>query len=184
LARLILIRHGETDWNLEGRWQGQTDVPLNARGLEQAEQLAKNLFGTGLTAVYSSDLSRAHRTAEAIARAYGLTVHLEPRLREICQGDWEGKLISHIQSQSPDVLQRRLENPLTFAAPGGETALQVQTRMLAAIENILHRHTQGVTAVVSHGFALAVIIAHYRNLPITKAWDLIPDNCSPVEISA
>jgi broad specificity phosphatase PhoE len=179
---LILIRHGETDWNLEGRWQGQTDVPLNARGLAQAEQVAADLAWRGLTAIYSSDLSRARQTAEAVARASGLKVHLEPRLREICQGEWEGKLIAEIDGQNEAWLQQRLENPLNFAAPGGETSLQVQRRVVAATENILRRHPDGVTAVVSHGFALAVIIAHYRNLPIEKAWDLIPDNCSPVEI--
>jgi broad specificity phosphatase PhoE len=182
MACLILIRHGETDWNLEGRWQGQTDVPLNARGLRQAELLAEKLSGSGLTAVYSSDLTRARQTAEAVARSSGLDVQLEPRLREICQGDWEGKLISEIQRLEGDISQKRSENPLNFAAPGGETPLQVQSRVLAAAEAILQRHPDGVTAVVSHGYALAVIIAHYRELPISQAWDLIPDNCSPVEI--
>jgi broad specificity phosphatase PhoE len=182
LARLILIRHGETHWNLEGRWQGQTDIPLNARGLMQAKQVAADLAGRGLTAIYSSDLSRARQTAEAVARACGLNVHLEPRLREICQGEWEGKLISEIRSQNAALLQQRRENPLTFAAPGGETSLQVQARVVAATENILRKHPDGVTAVVSHGFALAVIIAHYRDIPIEKAWDLIPGNCCPVEI--
>jgi broad specificity phosphatase PhoE len=179
---LILIRHGETDWNLEGRWQGQTDVPLNARGLLQAEQVAADLAGRGLTAIYSSDLSRARHTAEAVARATGLKVHLEPRLREICQGEWEGKLITEIRRQDAALLQQRLENPLTFAAPGGENSLQVQARVVSATENILQKHPQGIIAVVSHGFALAVVIAHYREISITKAWDLIPGNCSPVEI--
>jgi broad specificity phosphatase PhoE len=182
VTRLILVRHGETDWNVEGRWQGQSDVPLNARGQQQAEQVARVLAGYGLSAIYSSDLARASLTAEAIAQATGLPVHRESRLREIDQGEWQGMLIGDIQARYADTFRRRLSDPWMVAPPGGETALQVRQRVLSAVDEILHRHTGETVAVVSHGFSLAVIIAHYRGIPITQVWDLIPGNCEIVEL--
>lgn len=96
MTRLILVRHGETDWNVEGRYQGHSDVPLNARGRAQAARLAEALRGSDIRAIYSSDLARARETAEALAHATRLAVQHDPRLREIDQGDWEGMLFLEI----------------------------------------------------------------------------------------
>jgi broad specificity phosphatase PhoE len=98
---LILIRRGQTDWNLAGRYQGQSDLPLNQHGREQALQIARSLDGTGLSAIYASDLARARDTAQILARAAGLKVQLDPWLREINQGEWEGMLFAEIQARYP-----------------------------------------------------------------------------------
>jgi alpha-ribazole phosphatase len=176
MTRLILIRHGETDWNLEGRWQGQADVPLNTHGRQQAAQLAQSLTDIGITAIVSSDLSRATETAEELARVTGLSIHLDPRLREIHQGEWQGQRISQIQANYSEALRQRQENPAAIAAPGGETAAQVLERILGAIDEILLKYPNDTVAVISHGYAIALLIAYYRRVPLEQAWDLIPSN--------
>src|SRR4030067_2492051 len=99
VSRLILIRHGETDWNVDGRWQGQADVPLNARGIAQAEETAQSLSNVKFAAIYSSDLARARQTAEALSRIVGLPVQTDARLREIHQGAWQGLRVPEIEAQ-------------------------------------------------------------------------------------
>ena len=176
MTHLFLVRHGQTDWNVEGRWQGHADVPLNARGREQAAHVARSLAEVGLRAIYSSDLSRARETAQALAAITGLGVQLDPRLREIHQGEWQGLLVTEIQERYGQEFHRRHDDPLNVAPPGGETVLQVKERVVAAIEDIVRQHPLERVAVVSHGFALAVVQVHYQNLPVTDAWDMIPKN--------
>lgn len=177
MTRLILIRHGETDWNYEGRWQGQADVPLNARGQEQAAVMAESVAKLGVEAIYSSDLRRSSQTAGPLSEQTGLPVQLDERLREIDQGEWEGLLYTDIQERYASRLKQRRRDPWSVAPPGGETSLQVKERVLAAIEDILHKYPHHTVAVISHGFALAVILAHYQGYPIEKVWDLVPENC-------
>ena len=176
MTHLYLVRHGQTDWNVEGRWQGQADVPLNERGRQQAAQVARALSKLGLVAIYSSDLLRARETANTLAALTGLEVQLDPRLREIHQGEWQGMLVSEIQERYGEAFQRRKDDPLNVAPPGGETVLQVKERVVDAIEDIVQQHPQERVAVVSHGFALAVIQVHYQNRPVTDAWKMIPEN--------
>ncbi|HEX9617128.1 MAG TPA: histidine phosphatase family protein [Anaerolineales bacterium] len=182
MTRLILIRHGETDWNAEGRWQGHADVPLNSRGHAQAEEIARSLAGEKIDAIYVSDLRRTEQTAEPLARAQGLEVRVDQRLREIDQGEWQGLVISEIQSRYADEFRQRRENPLEVAPPGGETALQVRERVLAAVQDILSAHPGQTVAIVSHGFALAVIRAYFQGVPIGKVWELVPKNGEIVEL--
>lgn len=181
MTRFVLIRHGETDWNLEGRWQGQADVPLNRHGLAQAHRMAQELSKTArLDAIYSSDLERARQTAAALESATGLPVRLDQRLREIHQGEWQGLLVSEIESRYDRIFELRSQDPWNVAPPGGETALQVRARVAAAFCDIVNCHPGGVVAVVAHGFVLAVA----RTLPGTEAieniWKLVPGNCSPI----
>lgn len=176
MTRFLLIRHGETAWNTEGRWQGQSDVPLNEHGREQAAELARTLSGVGITAVHSSDLSRASETAELLAQSLGLTVQYDPRLREIHQGEWQGQLYTDIQAKYAEEFRQRKENPASVAPPGGETASQVLERVLASIQDIARKHPGETVAVVSHGFALAVLLTHLEHHPIERVWDLIPGN--------
>ena len=182
MTRLILIRHGETDWNAEGRYQGHVDMPLNGNGREQAAQIARALRGADLAAIYTSDLARASETAEVLAQAAGLPVQVDPRLREIDQGRWEGKLFTEIRAQYPEKFKRRRENPLAFKAPGGETVQQVRGRVLAAVADTVSRHPTQNVAIVSHGLALAIVRAHYGDYPAGEIWDLVPGNGEIVQI--
>jgi probable phosphoglycerate mutase len=178
MTKLYLIRHGETDWNLEGRWQGQADVPLNANGEIQAQQIAASLVDNPLAAIISSDLLRARQTARAIADLKRLPVHLDRRLREIHQGRWQGLLVSEIQARYAREFEQRHADPLRIAPPGGETAYQVRQRALEAIRDILDQYPHAEVALVSHGFTLAIIRTHFLELPFEQVWDLVPPNAS------
>jgi broad specificity phosphatase PhoE len=182
VTRLLLIRHGETDWNIEGRWQGQADVPLNAKGRQQAADLASALSTAQIASVYSSDLSRAAETAGILARVIHADVTLDRRLREIHQGEWQGRLATDIQRLYAMEFGRRKADPQSVAPPGGETAADVMLRALASIHDIARAHPGGTVAVVSHGFLIATLLSHFRNLPIEKVWDLVPQNGSWNEV--
>jgi len=182
MTRLYLVRHGETDWNLQGRWQGQADVALNDHGRQQAQQSAVKLAAIPLEAIYSSDLSRAAETARAIGRVNPAPLVLEPRLREIHQGEWQGLLVGEIQASYADAYQQRLPHPLMMAAPGGETTQQVRDRALAAVGDLLAAYPRGNVAVVSHGFTLAVLLTHFRKIPFEKVWDQVPHNAEIIEL--
>jgi broad specificity phosphatase PhoE len=149
---LLLVRHGETDWNREHRVQGHTDVPLNARGSAQAAALAESLAAVPLTAIYSSDLGRAEATAATVARDRGLEVTVDARLREKNFGSWEGLTDVEIAARFPDAVRGGWGD--------GETTDDVAARVIEIVEVIRARHGDGTVLVVSHGGALRAILAH------------------------
>lgn len=176
MTRLLLIRHGETDWNIEGRWQGQEDIPLNQRGREQAERMAELLEEHAIDAIYSSDLQRAHETARIVAEEKGLPIHVDPRLREIHQGEWQGLLVKEIETRYADLFKERSEDPYNIAPPGGESTFEVRERVLEFLKKIEKEYPDSTVAIVSHGFTLAVIQTHYLNEPFERVFDLVPKN--------
>jgi broad specificity phosphatase PhoE len=182
MTHFLLIRHGETDWNLEGRWQGQADVPLNQHGRQQAVTIAHVLCCTRIDAVYSSDLQRAWQTALELAQVKKAPLQPDPRLREIHQGEWQGLRIDEIRLRYKHEFLRRNDNALQVAPPGGETALQVRDRALDALNDILMEYPNGAIAVVTHGFVIAVLRAHYAGKPIEEVWGLVPENGEIVEL--
>ena len=182
MTRLCLVRHGLTDWNLEGRYQGQTDVPLNETGRAQARLLAGQLQGEPFTAIYSSDRQRASETASIIAASVHLPVTLDPRLREINQGEWEGQLVDAIKTRYADLWQQRSLDPANVRYPGGETVEEVARRVYAALNDIARLHPAGPVLVVSHGLALATVLCKVRGVPIGQAYIMISDNAHPVWI--
>jgi broad specificity phosphatase PhoE len=180
MTRYCLIRHGQTDWNLEGRYQGQSDVPLNATGRAQAHTLARQLRGQSLAASYSSDLERARETSLIIAAALHLPVILEPRLREIDQGEWEGQLVDIIKARYAELWQKRTVDPAHVRPPGGETVGEVAKRVYAALDDIACLHPNASLLVISHGLALATVICKVRSIPVGQAYRVIPDNAELV----
>lgn len=164
MTRLVLIRHGETDWNVEGRYQGQADPPLNERGLAQARRLAEELRDVGLEVLYTSPLRRAAQTARVLAEALGLTLHFEPRLMEIHQGEWQGRLWSEIAVLYPDLYRRWQSEPWTVTLPGGESLAQVQERVYAALDDILPRHQGQCVGLVTHRIPIILIKMRYQGL--------------------
>jgi broad specificity phosphatase PhoE len=135
MATLLLVRHGETDWNADGRLQGHTDRPLSEFGRRQARQLAEELGDEELEAIYASDLSRARETAEIVGARLGLAVVLDPDLREKNWGTWEGLTA---------VERERVE----FA---GEPTEAHKDRVLGALKRIAERHPDERVLVVTHG---------------------------------
>lgn len=182
MTELWLIRHGQTEWNLQGRYQGQADKPLNQTGLEQAHALAERLAGQAFTAIYSSDLMRARQTAGVIAACLRLDLHVDARLREIHQGEWEGKLVSDLARLYSVEMAARRENPIEARAPGGESVAEVAARVWAAADDIARNHPDGRVLVVSHGLALATLISHGRHIPLERVYSIIPDNAASTVI--
>ncbi|HRQ39595.1 MAG TPA: histidine phosphatase family protein [Chloroflexota bacterium] len=182
MTTLLLIRHGETDWNVDGRYTGQSDIPLNDTGRAQARQAAAQLADNPPDVVISSDLERARETAEIIAAAFHLPVFTDPRLREINQGVWEGMYFADIKAKYTAEFAAREADPLSVAPPGGETVGQVRERVLTAVADIRQQYPGQRVAVVAHGLALALIKAEATNHPITQVWDLIPPNAQVEEV--
>ncbi len=148
MTRLLLCRHGETDHNRERIMQGQTDVELNARGERQAERLAAHLADEDVDAVYASDLSRAHRTAELVAERHGLTVEELPELRERSYGEFEGK---HLDERDRRVQEQDVSLD-DWKPPAGEDFDDVVDRAFPVIESIRDAHPDGTVVVVAHGW--------------------------------
>lgn len=156
MTHIILVRHGETEWNAAKRAQGHADVPLNAAGREQALDAARELAAFPVEAVYSSDLGRALDTAKEIARVHGVAVEVEPRFREIDQGQWTGLTTEEIRAGWPD-----LWGPARHysARPGGESPGEVRRRALAALRQVVAAHPSGTVVVVSHGGTIRCLSA-------------------------
>ncbi len=153
-TRVLLIRHGETDWNAAGRWQGHAPTPLNARGLRQSQALGRYLAAQRtwqIVAIYSSDLPRAEQTARAVAEALGLPVHTDPRLREKDLGHWQGLTREEVRAWDGERYARYLAGWPNVPIPGGETIPEMLTRARAALEEIAARHSGQTVALVSHG---------------------------------
>ncbi len=149
MTTLLLVRHGETDWNNERRWQGHTDRPLNARGREQARDLAAELAGRPIDAVYSSDLSRARETAEIVAARLGLEVRVDPALREVDVGTWSGLVHSDIEADDPEGFRRWRDGGKGWQ--DGESYEEMGERVVAAVTGIAAAHPGETLLVVTHG---------------------------------
>lgn len=158
LRHVFLVRHGETDWNVAGRWQGHTDVPLNATGRAQAAALAERLRGEGIAAVATSDLSRARHTAEIVAGALGVPLALvDPGLREQSYGRFEGLTPRECEARYPVEWARYLADR-SAGPPGGETRAAVLDRVVRAVQAASAR-LSGPALVVTHGGALRALLA-------------------------
>jgi broad specificity phosphatase PhoE len=183
MSRLCLVRHGQTDWNLEGRYHGQSDVPLNDKGRSQAHRLAQFLEGQTFAAIYTSDLSRAKETAEIIAQTIPSPVILESRLREINQGEWEGQLVETIKARYAGLWNERIIDPTNVRPPGGETVGEVAKRVYAALDEITEIYSVGQVLICSHGLALATVLCKVQNIPVGQAYTMIPENTEPIWVN-
>jgi alpha-ribazole phosphatase len=168
--RLILARHGQTDWNAQRRYQGQMDIPLNETGCQQAAALARCLADTDLDAIYASDLQRAKMTAQAIAQLHGQTVVPEPRLREMSFGVWHGLTFNEIQERETDKLTAWLADPMHVAPPEGETLAEVTARVQSALDDTLQAHPEGTVLWVAHGGVLRVLLSLALGLEPQGHW--------------
>jgi len=183
MARLILVRHGATDWNRDGRYQGHSDTPLNAEGIAQAQRLVDLLRSDGISHVVSSDLRRASVTAQILAEGLRLAPpRLDPRLREVDLGEWEGRLATEIAEDDAQAWDARNQNPAEVGAPGGETTRQVAQRVWACLDEIAGQADEAPVAVVSHGVALATALCRVRDIPLARVGELEPDNADPIGI--
>jgi probable phosphoglycerate mutase len=169
VLRVLLIRHGETAWNREGRWQGHANVPLAPEGAEQAERLAIWLREThpDLVAVHSSDLDRATETARRIAVAYGLEPVVDPLWREMDVGEWSGLGRASIESRFAEEWQRIVAGE-DLPRGGGETFAGFTRRILRGLETLAALRPAGTVAVVTHGGVIRAALLHLQGLPFAR----------------
>jgi probable phosphoglycerate mutase len=172
--KLILVRHGETNWNEERRVQGgDSDIQLNDNGLEQARKLATFLGNEPITAIVSSPLQRAIATAEVIANHHQLPVEIDQGLRELKVGALEGMSVSNLSTTFSQFLMQWWQDGEAMKLPNGESLVELQQRAWRAVERLLERHktspehNEGTTVVVvSHYFVTLAIILKALNLPL------------------
>ena len=174
VTRLILIRHGETAWNRATRIQGHTDIPLSPLGLAQAQRLAEALADEPLAAIYSSDLSRARQTAEAVAGSQGLAIHFDAGLRERAFGRFEGLSWEEIDRGYPEDAARWRRREPDFAVGGGESLTVFSARCVAAARRAAVAHPGQSIAVVAHGGVLDCLYraATQSALDAPRSWQL------------
>lgn len=176
VEQVWLIRHGLTDWNREKRWQGHAPTTLNEEGHQQAERLATHLKGTSIQAIYSSDTPRAYQTAEALARAYGLPIHTDERLREFKLGVFEGLTSDEVSARHPEEFSQWRTGDFDFAPTNGESRRQLQERAVAAFKDITEREEAENVAIVTHGGTLRLMLQRLCNTdPRTEGLLAIPN---------
>lgn len=178
MARLLLVRHGESVWNGERRIQGHRDPPLSPRGREQAERLLRALVDriSGVAAVYTSPLRRAAETAERIGALHGLPVVPDPDLREMALGAWEGMTVTEIAAASPGAYERWLADPDAAPAPGGETATELAARVRRAVACMGQQHPGRDLVLVSHGGPIKAIVCEALGLDPRHLFRIKQDN--------
>jgi len=148
VTRILLVRHGQTDWNAERRWQGHADPPLNDVGREEARARADRLDG-GFDALYSSDLARARETAGILGGRLGLPVRLDPRLREVDVGEWSGLTSDEVEARFPEGYARRRNGGTGWV--GGESYEAMRERVVRAVHAMGEAHPDGSVLAVTHG---------------------------------
>ena len=168
MALLYLVRHGETTWNREGRFQGQADAPLSDRGHEQAAKVAVRLHGADIDLVVSSDLSRARDTAACIADRAGAPLVLEPAFRELSFGAWQGYTRREIEERFGDAFVRYLADPDNAWPEGGESFLDAIERVRAAAERLVSGRTEERMAWVMHGGSIRALLCSYLGWPVPR----------------
>lgn len=157
-THFIFIRHGETDWNRQQRFQGQIDVPLNAVGHAQAARLAERLASVvPAQRFFTSDLTRARETAAPVAQTWQVPLLALPGFREQSFGVLEGLDVPTIRERHPDLWQRWLEHSADFALPGGESLRQFHARVMASVRDLADAHPGASLAVVTHGGVLDML---------------------------
>lgn len=174
MTRIILTRHGETFWNIEGRVQGAMDSPLTEKGILQARGLAKRLQKEGITRIFSSDLPRAIQTADEVRRELGLSeIILSPDLRELSFGEWEGKAWWDLRSLHPELFSMWDKGPHQVKIPGGENMWEVTKRAWRFVQNLLENFAGETILVVTHGMTLQLLVKKALGFPVEQ-WEDVP----------
>lgn len=175
-TRIYLIRHGQVKGYEEIRVYGHTDVELTDVGILQMEALSERLRYAPISAIYTSDLERAHIGAKIIARYHDVPIHVRESLREIYFGDWEGMPLNEIERLFPEELKKREQDLENYKSPGnGETLNECAQRVNATLKEIIDTHAGEHVAIIAHGGVNRVIICSVLGIPLKKAFTIHQD---------
>jgi probable phosphoglycerate mutase len=178
-TRILLIRHGQTEWNRVERFRGQADVPLNETGLAQAEATGRRVAQTWRpVAVYSSPLSRAVKTAEAVARHFDLSVQIHPALADIDYGDWQGLTPDEARQRWPEEIDNWYNHPERARIPNGETLTELRQRAMRTVGELIANHADDTIVLVGHTVINRVILLGMLGLGNERFWRLRQDTCA------
>jgi len=179
LLRIYLVRHGETDWNRDGRLQGHSDIPLNEAGLAQADRIAARLAAEPIAGVWTSDLRRASQTACAVAAPHRLAPRATQLLRERCAGDWEGLTQAEIRSRGETpTLTANTQDTVHHGPPNAEPMDAVWDRLVGALHEVRQARAEGTVCIVGHGGSLRVLICDVLGAGIDSMRRIWLDNGS------
>ncbi|MEW6287432.1 MAG: histidine phosphatase family protein [Chloroflexota bacterium] len=179
MTRVILIRHGQTEWNRVERFRGRADVPLNETGIKQAEATGKRVAEKWKpAAVYSSPLSRAVKTAEAIAKHFDLTVQIHPGLADIDYGDWQGLSPEEVRERWADVLDKWYNAPHLAKIPNGETLADLRERAMKTVNELAARHAGETILLLGHTVINRIILLGVLGLGNERFWRIKQDTCA------
>jgi len=176
MVRIILVRHGETTWNIEGRYQGQEDTPLSQRGIEQGKLLAQCLAKIPIDLCISSPLKRSHQTCQMCASFHNLHVQPDERLLEINHGAWEGALAEEIRRNYPVEFSQWHNQPHLVQMPGGETLDDVRLRVRAAFDEYALKYDSKTILISAHDAVNKAIICDLLDLEMSHFWQIKQDN--------
>ena len=179
MATILLVRHGQTEWNRVERFRGRIDIELNATGLEQARKTASRIHKLWQpAAIFSSPLKRATQTAQMIAELQNLQVESDPALMDIDYGDWQGLTPDDARARWPEQIELWYEHPERAQIPGGESLIEVQTRAMARVASIRTDYPNRTVALVSHTVVNRLILLGILGLGSDHFWRLKQDPCA------
>ena len=177
MKTLYIVRHGETEWNKIGRYQGITNVPLNENGIAQAKACGNALKDVHFDRILSSDLSRALVTAETIRGNRQLEIKTDERLREINFGDWEKLLFTEIEERWPGLIDQMYRRPDIVKVPNGESFQEVQDRAWSAVSDFLNENNEDETILITcHGGTIRTILWKLLDISISHCWNFSQGN--------
>ncbi|MFC1768000.1 histidine phosphatase family protein [Candidatus Margulisiibacteriota bacterium] len=176
-TRLFLLRHGETQANIEQRYQGQGNADLSELGLRDSELLSKGLSKEEFSAIYSSTLPRSFETAQIVAKPHSIDVVKVSGLIERSYGKWENMKFNEIRDKYTDSYKQWLIDPAKTRVPGAELLEDLQKRGVEAIEKLIKEHKDETICVVGHGGINRAILFHYMHIDLNNFWRIKQDNC-------
>ena len=176
--RLILVRHGETMYNAQRRFTGQSDVPLNPLGERQTAALGECLATEHLDVIVTSDLERTRVTAGTIAHIHHLPIQEDRDLREMALGEWEGYTYDEVLARNANLVTQWRDDPAIYAPPGGETVAQLRDRCARALKRWQTQYPEANVLWVTHGGLIGVLLCHVLGLDLKRRWQFSHDNAS------
>ena len=177
-TKVVLVRHGETDWNKNSRYQGVMDIELNKKGKNQAKKLYERLKDEEFDRIYSSTLKRAYQTIAEIADYQKKEVITIADLMEIDFGQWEGLTFSEIEDKYPDLAKKWAKDPTCCKPPEGEHIKEVETRVGKTIDKIVDENDDNKILIATHGGIVRIMMAYLLDLPLSRIFSIEVDNVS------
>ena len=177
-TRIVLVRHGQTEWNRIERFRGRADIDLNDVGMQQAEATAARLANLNISAIYSSPMKRALKTAQAAADLMGLQVRELPGVLDADYGRWQGLTLEEAEKRDPVVFANWRLRPHTVRFPDGESMEAVRQRAAQSVEALKPLHIDQTFAVVSHIAVCRMLVLHFLDVDTSHFWNVGQDNCA------